>query len=112
MNLHAHPNIIVIKKNSEIRDIFSKGKKIYTKYGVFFLCDKSNTDQLRFAVLIKKNVGNAVQRNYCKRIVRTYMRNKINSFTKNGKILFVYTYEGKIGYTLLEQEFDKKLAVS
>jgi ribonuclease P protein component len=112
MNLHAHPKIVIIKKNSEIRDIFLKGKKIHTKYGVFFLHEKSYKEQLRFAVLIKKKVGNAVHRNYCKRIVRSYIRNKINKFTENGKVLFVYTYEGKIEYNLLEQEFDKKLAVS
>ena len=80
MNSHAHPKFDVIKKNSEIKELLSQGKKIHTKYGVFFLNDKSNESRLRFAVLIKKSVGNAVWRNYCKRIVRSYIRNRIDIF--------------------------------
>jgi ribonuclease P protein component len=109
MNLRAHPKITTIKKNSEIKELLSSGKKVHTKYGVFFLKCKSNDNQFRFAVLIKKSVGNAVRRNYCKRIVRTYIRNRIHNFAENLNIIFVFNFEGKTQYNLLEEEFDKKL---
>ena len=109
MSLLAQPKIIVIKRNIEIKKILSSGKKIRTKYGVFFIGNKTNVEHLHFAVLIKKSVGNAVWRNYCKRIVRTYIRNRINNFVEKRQILFVYTYSGKIRYNLLEEEFDKIL---
>ena len=110
MNSHARHNIIIIKKNSEIREILAHGKKISTKYGVFFINDKSRDRNLRFAVLIRKSVGNAVWRNYCKRIVRSYMRNRFTHFMNKGEVIFVYNFEGKVQYRLLEEEFDKKLA--
>jgi ribonuclease P protein component len=110
MNLHAHLKIAVIKKNSEIKELLARGKKVHTKYGIFFINNESNAKRLHFAVLIKKSVGNAVWRNYCKRIVRSYIRNRIDYFIENKQVIFVYTFEGKIRYNLLEEEFDKKLA--
>ena len=82
-----------------------------SKYGVFFIGHNDIPVQVRVAVLIKKSVGNAVVRNYCKRIVRAYIRNRIDTFFENGQVIFVYTYTGKTKYNLLEEEFDKKLAV-
>ena len=110
MNLHDHPKIVTIKKNTEIKEILSSGKRIHTQYGIFFLGKKSTDKRINFAVLIKKSVGNAVWRNYCKRIVRSYIRNNIEILPENSQVIFLYTYSGKINYTLLEKEFYKKLA--
>jgi ribonuclease P protein component len=111
MNLSAHPKIDVIKKNSEIKEVLSQGKKVRTKYGIFFFCDKAQGETFRFAVLIKKQVGNAVKRNYCKRIVRSYIRNRLNTYIKNYKVIFMYNFDGDINYNLLMNEFDQKLAI-
>jgi len=109
MNLSDQHKIFVIKKNTEIKEILSKGKKIRTKYGIFFIGLKKTNNWIEFAVLIKKSTGNAVWRNYCKRIVRAYSRNKIDMFPANRQVIFIYTYEGKINYKLLEEELDKIL---
>jgi ribonuclease P protein component len=111
MNLSAHPKIHVIKKNSEIKQVLSQGKKIHTKYGILFLYDKTQGETFRFAVLIKRQVGNAVKRNYCKRIVRSYIRNRINTYLKNYKVIVMYNFDGDINYNLLMNEFDNKLAI-
>lgn len=111
MNLSDPHKIVIIKKNTEIKKILATGKRIQTKYGIFFIQLNNTEDRMNFAVLIKKSVGNAVWRNYCKRIVRTYIRSKNNLFPKKCKCLFLYTYEDKINYHLLEEEFDKKLKI-
>ena len=111
MNLFAQHKIVTIKKNTEIKELLSTGKKINTKYGVFFLGNKRKDERIKFAVLIKKSVGKAVWRNYCKRIIRAYIRNRIDNFLENRQVIFLYTYDGKINYKLLEEEFDKKLAL-
>jgi len=111
MNLRVHPKIHIIKKNSEIKEVLSQGKKVHTKYGIFFLYDKTHDETFRFAVLIKKQVGNAVKRNYCKRIVRAYIRNRLNTKIKNYKVIFMYNFVGDINYNLLMNEFDTKLAI-
>lgn len=109
MNLSAQHKIRMLKKNADIEEVLSHGKKIHTKYGLFFLYSMRIEIQMDFAVLIKKKIGSAVWRNYCKRIVREYVRNRIMIFNKYQKIIFLYTYEGKVNYSHLEKEFDKKL---
>ena len=110
MNLRDHHKIVTIKKNTEIKEILSTGKRIHTQYGIFFIGQKRTNNRINFAVLIKKSVGNAVWRNYCKRIIRAYTRNNIDILPENRRVIFLYNYDGKINYTLLEEELDKKLA--
>jgi len=109
MNSHDQHKIVTIKKNTEIRAILSTGKKIYTQYGTFFLGYEKTDNRIKFAVLIKKSVGNAVWRNYCKRIIRTYIRKNVDRLPENIQIIFLYTFDGKINYSRLEKEFYKKL---
>ena len=109
MNLIAQHNISVIKKNAELTELLDKGVKINTKYGLFFYNSEGLSDTFRFAVLIKKNVGKAIWRNYCKRIVRTYIRNRLKHLLHYKQIIFLYTYTGKVKYSYLEEEFDKRL---
>ena len=111
MNLKDRHKIVALKKNTDIRKVLSSGEKVYTKFGIFFLSHKTTNNQMNFAVLIKKSVGNAVFRNYCKRIVRTYVRKNIDQFPQKSQVIFLYTYQGKINYHLLEEEFYKKLTV-
>ncbi len=111
MNLFAQHKIVTIKKNTEIKELLSTGKKINTKYGVFYLGNKIKDDRINFAILIKKSVGKAVWRNYCKRIIRAYIRNRIDTFPEKRQVIFLYTYDGKINYKLLAEELDKKLAI-
>jgi len=109
MNLRDPHKIVIIKKNNDIKKILATGKRLQTKYGIFFIQKNESDNRINFAVLIKKSVGNAVWRNYCKRIVRAYIKSKINLFPQNSKCIFLYTYEDKVTYQLLEEELDKKL---
>ena len=109
MNTSALPDIISIKKNAEIKELLASAKKIHTRYGLFFLSRESFLNKIGFAVLIKKNVGNAVRRNYYKRIVRSYFRNNLKLFSGYGKVLFLFNYEGKITFQDLTKEFDNRL---
>lgn len=109
MNLSALLKILPIKKDTDIKELMSKSEKIYTKYGLFFLNRDVKIDQFGFAVLIKKRVGKAVWRNYCKRLIREYMRAHIHIFSRYNRILFLYNYEGAVDYKGLTEEFDNRL---
>ena len=111
MNTSALPKIVSLKKKTEINELLSKAKKIHTRYGLFFLSKDSNSDQIGFAVLIKKSVGNAVRRNYYKRIVRSYFRNNLKRFAIYGNVLFLFNYKGKINFQDLKGEFDNRLYI-
>ncbi len=63
------------------------------------------------AVLIKKDVGNSVERNYRKRITREYIRKNINNIEIYNEIIFLYNFRGDISYNELSDEFDNRLAL-
>ena len=109
MSLSVRPKIVTIKNKTELRNILDNGKKIYTKYGIFFLNQTQPAPVISFAVLIKKSVGNAVWRNYCKRIVRVYLRDHFSKFLVFKKIVFLYNFQGKVNHDELTREFDKRL---
>jgi ribonuclease P protein component len=111
MNLYARRNFLSIKSDLIIKDILKNGDKKYTRFGIFFLAKKKST-QTYYAILIKKNVGNAVKRNYCKRIVREYIRNNISKFGQYNFIIFLYNNRGEIKYNDLKSEFDRKLMLA
>ena len=111
MSLSVPHKIESIKKNNDIKNLMLEGDKIFTKYGIFFLNRDIKNNTFEFAVLIKKSVGKAVWRNYCKRLVREYMRAHIQIFTRYNNILFIYNYKGKIvGIEIIS--FSKKVSKS
>ena len=109
MSLSAQHNIISIKSNDEIKNLLATGEKVYTKYGIFFLSKSTGLHPPGFAVLIKRSVGKAVERNYCKRLVREYARTNLALFSKYSRILFLYNFRGKVGFSQLCEEFNRRL---
>ena len=110
MNLSDRHKIKSIKKSYEIKELLSSGQKVYTNNGIFFLA-KSKEKNLSIGVLIKKSVGNAVKRNYYKRIVREYIKNRMVKFCEYNKILFLFTAESNIKYNDLIDDFDKSFKI-
>lgn len=111
MNLSALPELRSLKSKKNIKNILDNGKKRYTRFGIFFL-DKSETEYTYFAVLIKKSVGKAVKRNYCKRIVREYMRKNLSLFKNYNQIIFLFNSHQDTSFEELKKEFDIKLKFS
>ncbi len=111
MNLSARPDKYqVIKKRNEIKEILQNGYRIKTRFGNFYLM-QGEQGMKRMAVLIKKHVGNAVQRNYCKRIIRTYIRNTAHQIKQYNDIIFLYTFSGDVTYQDIYEEFSDRLAL-
>jgi ribonuclease P protein component len=106
MSSTAQPKIISIKNKREIQHLLEGGKKIFTRFGTFFLA-KQDACEYRLAVLVKKNIGNAVQRNYSKRVIKEYIRLNIDRFTKYNEIIFVITKQINVPSNELEMELEK-----
>ena len=113
MNISARYRIKSLKNKTDIEKLLAEGIKKPTKYGLFFfgLEQREEGNPVEFAVLIKKTVGIAVWRNYCKRIVREYVRKNYDYFRKFRKVIFLYNYSDKINYHLFEKELNDKLKI-
>ena len=75
----------VLKKRAEFLDIRKKGKTIYAKFFIinYFLSSQSG---LYFGLTVSRKIGNAVKRNYLKRIIRSIVINNLNAMPKNTKL--------------------------
>jgi ribonuclease P protein component len=108
MSLYDLPNIISIKNKKEITQLLETGEKRDTRFGIFFLA-KNEKPEKQIAVLVKRSIGNAVKRNYFKRLVREYIRINLNKFSDYNKIIFVINKKIDVTFAQLKLEFDQKI---
>ena len=95
--------ITSLSKNDEFKSLLS-GKKISNRYlTIFFkkLSDKNNK-KLNISFVVKKKIGNAVQRNFIKR----RLRNIMNYATKKIKLNLNYSYLLIAKKSILEDQYE------
>lgn len=105
MNLTKAHNIATISNKNEIRLILNKGQKVYTKFGLIFMFTTKADKKIKCAVLLKKNIGSAVKRNYVKRIIKYFIVQNFTAFNRYNRIIFLYNFHGNINYQELEQTY-------
>ncbi len=75
-----------IKKSENFNIIYTKGKRIHTKYCLIFL---QKSEKQLFGFVASKKVGNAVVRNRIKRLFRETIRKNIAKFDKNFSFILI-----------------------
>lgn len=104
MNISRRLNIVTISNPKEIKFVLDNSRKIYFKYGILFLNkDNSVKEKLRVAIIVKKNCGNSVRRNYIKRIGRYFLRENITLFSKYNRVIFLFLSKEKFKYKNFEE---------
>ncbi len=103
MNITSRHKIRTLKKRPEIETVLRKGKKIRTMYGPVFLSD-GDSDVTKVAILLKKTVGGAVQRNYIKRVFRHAIRELHFEVIKFNRIVFIFNSNNVVRFTLIKRE--------
>jgi len=109
MNLSSQHNILSLKNSTEIKDLLAHGRKVFNRYGIIFINEGTHYPDTRAAILIKKKVGNAVKRNYVKRIIRHFIREQGAMLLKYKRSTFLYLYQGTVCYNDLAAEYLKVL---
>ena len=65
-----------------------KGKSFHHN-GMILTINKNNTDSFKFGIVVSKKIGNAVTRNYYKRIFRVFFRTNKIIFCKGYNYAFI-----------------------
>ncbi|NOX90824.1 MAG: ribonuclease P protein component [Calditrichaeota bacterium] len=108
MNLSRRHNIVSINKSWEIKQVLDKSRKLYHKYGIVFLNkDDEVKEKLRAAVIVKKNCGRAVRRNYIKRIGRYFICKNITLFKNYNRVIFLFLSKEMFKYKDLDKELKR-----
>lgn len=92
-----------IGKKSDLNKIFANGS-VYKCRGAKILFLKSSFSYNRFAVTLVSKFGNAVERNYTKRIFREFYRKEKNELDHWHDIVFVL-YPGDFSYQNRLEQF-------
>ena len=86
---------MVLKKKQEIERILKSGNQVRGRVFNAFI---NQADKTRVAFLIDKHVGNAVQRNKMKRLVREAFRLNKNKFNGNEIVFYIKKYKDDFKY--------------
>ena len=95
--------ILSLSKNEDFKSILT-GKKINNKYLTIFFKKLSDKDdqKLNLSIVTKKKIGNAVERNFIKRRIKSIMQEA----TKKDKFNLYYSYLLLTKKSVLEDKYD------
>ena len=78
----------ILRKQNEFSKIYNKGKTITSEYVVVFYI-KNELGYNRRAFIASKKIGNSVERNRARRLIREFYRKNSDNFKKSCDYIFV-----------------------
>lgn len=96
-----------IKRNEEIGEIVKLKQRVYSDNLIIYYRKKDGN--LRLAISVSKKYGDAVERNYAKRLIREASRMVIHKYSNLDLIIVVRNDLRKVDFQELIQEMDKSL---
>ena len=94
-----------IRHQSDFKRVYAQGKKIVSFSFVLYIDLDSQRQYRRLGITVSKKVGNAVNRNRCKRLVRELFRRNKEKFPPGSDVIVIVKRDmvGK-RYAELEEE--------
>jgi len=81
-------NTVMIKRNYEFKNLFSKGKFYYGEY-IHIYIKKNSSSYNKFGIAVSRKQGKAVQRNKIKRYIRESYKNHEEEIEKGNSFLVI-----------------------
>lgn len=89
--------IVAVNENRDFRRIYAKGKSWVAPALVTYVC-KNRSKHLRVGITASKKIGNAVQRNRSRRIIRAAYRTFLPRLDQNRNVDLIFVARGKTPY--------------
>lgn len=98
--------ILRLKSNKEIAELVKNRNTVGNKYYIIYVKDSDNT---KVAISVSKKLGNAVTRNYLKRVVREIVSKHLKFITNKNILIVVKNSCLDIDFTEKEKMLEKLL---
>jgi len=69
-----------LRKREDFRKVYQRGKSIANRYLVMYQFDNPQLASYRFGISISKKIGNAVERNRIKRLIKEAIRSILEQY--------------------------------
>lgn len=86
--------IITLKQNTDFRRAYARGRT-YTNAALVLYCNKNREGICRVGVTTSKKIGNAVERNRCRRVIMAGYRNVTPLCSGGWDLVFVARFKTK-----------------
>ena len=86
--------IVAVNENRDFRKAYAKGKSSVSPALVTYVC-KNRGKHLRVGITASKKIGNAVQRNRSRRVIRAALRNLWPRLDHNRNVDLIFVSRGK-----------------
>ncbi|MDD5953386.1 MAG: ribonuclease P protein component [Oscillospiraceae bacterium] len=86
--------IVAINENRDFRRIYARGKSSVSPILVTYVC-KNKGKHLRVGITASKKIGNAVQRNRSRRVIRAAFRSFLPALDKQRNLDLIFVARGK-----------------
>lgn len=103
------PKITTLKCNSDFRRAYGRGKS-YANPALVTYCMKNRAGICRIGITTGKKLGNAVERNRCRRVIMAAYRNLAPRCVGGWDLVFVARFRTKmVKSTVVEQAMEQQL---
>ena len=86
--------IVAVNENRDFRKAYAKGKSSVSPVLVTYVC-KNRSKHLRVGITASKKIGNAVQRNRSRRVIRAALRALWPQLDHNRNVDLIFVARGK-----------------
>lgn len=98
-----------LKKNHEIATVVQKRVRVTGKHYTIYYTKRN--DGIKIAISVGKKYGNAVERNYAKRVVREILRSHLDSLPSYSLVIVVKDVSKNISFEEKKQSLENTLKV-
>jgi len=86
--------IVTLKQNTDFRRAYARGRS-YTNPALVLYCIKNHEGICRVGITTSKKIGNAVERNRCRRVIMAAYRNAAPLCSGGWDLIFVARFKTK-----------------
>lgn len=100
---------LILKNSYDFKSVLDNGKSYRNREYIIYIAN-NNLNKYRIGISVGKKIGNAIHRNYYKRIIRNFCHNSKSHYQNGKDYIIIFKKEGlNLDFHGLEASFNSLL---